>query len=203
MFLFCFIFNLNLNYEGRRPSIHAHTFFTSFCIHSAFDWRVNSAPLNNDRCNEQKGLPMWEIFFSILSDRQGMVNRQNRVKLGSKLVKRMTLVMYKDSMHINEYLHKCLHHKIHPGIQHCKDAHTKKNIHISAFPHANATNPCTAEVSLSQEQRGGGRKALFTLVKEVGSNYQKWTCTKYIILSICQMLSQRKAKHGRIGKDFW
>lgn len=102
-----------------------------------------------------------------------MVNRQNRDKLGSKLVKRMTLVMYKDSMHINEYLHKCLHHKIHPGIQHCKDAHTKKNIHISAFPHANATNPGTAEVSLVTRTEGGGRKALFTLVKEVGSNSQK------------------------------
>lgn len=87
-----------------------------------------------------------------------MVNRQNRVKLGSKLVKRMTLVMYKDSMHINEYLHKCLHHKIHPGIQHCKDAHTKKNIHISALPHANATNPCTAEVSLVTKTKGGGKE---------------------------------------------
>lgn len=52
------------------------------------------------------------------------------------------------SMHINEYLHKCLHHKIHPGKQHCKDAHTKKNIHISAFPHANTTNPTTLKVSL-------------------------------------------------------
>lgn len=58
----------------------------------------------------------------------------------SKLVKRMTPGGNKDGMHINEYLHKCLHHKIHPGKQHCKGAHTKRNIHISAFPHA-ATPP--------------------------------------------------------------
>lgn len=76
--------------------------------------------------------------------------------------------MYKDSMHINEYLHKCLHHKIHPGKQHCKDAHTKKNIHISAFPHANTTNPCTAEVSLVTRMEKN-KRALFTLVKEVGN----------------------------------
>lgn len=146
---------------------------------------------------------MWEIFFSILSDRQGMVNRQNRVKLGSKLVERMTLVMYKDSMHINEYLHKCLHHKIHPGIQHCKDAHTKKNIHISAFPHANATNPCTAEVSLSQEQRGGeGRHSSHWLRRLVAISRSE-PVPSTSSYHVCQMLSQTEAKHGRIGKDFW
>lgn len=59
----------------------------------------------------------------------------------SKLVKRITLGGNKDGMHINEYLHKCLHHKIHPGKQHCKGAHTKRNIHISAFPHADTPPP--------------------------------------------------------------
>lgn len=68
----------------------------------------------------------------------------------SKLVKRMTPGGNEDVMRVNEYLHKCLHHKIHPGKQHCKGAHTKRNIHISAFPHADTPTPALAKLVWSQ-----------------------------------------------------
>lgn len=68
----------------------------------------------------------------------------------SKLVKRMTPARNEGGMHVNGYLHKCLHHKIHPGKQHCKDAHTKKNIHISALPHADTPTPARAKLVWSQ-----------------------------------------------------
>lgn len=60
-------------------------------------------------------------------------------------------------MHVNEYLHKCLHHKIHPGKQHCKGAHTKKNIHISAFPHADTPTPALAKLVWSQDPKHRNR----------------------------------------------
>lgn len=75
----------------------------------------------------------------------------------SKLVKGMTPGGNKDGMHVNEYLHKCLHHKIHPGKQHCKGAHTKKNIHISAFPHADAPTPALAKLVWRQDPKHRNR----------------------------------------------
>lgn len=56
-------------------------------------------------------------------------------------------------MHVNEYLHKCLHHKIHPGKQHCKGAHTKRNIRISAVPHADAPTPARARLVWSHDPK--------------------------------------------------
>lgn len=63
----------------------------------------------------------------------------------------------RDGMHVNEYLHKCLHHKIHPGKQHCKGAHTKKNIHISALPHADTPTPALAKLVWSRDPKHRNR----------------------------------------------
>lgn len=89
----------------------------------------------------------------------------------SKLVKRMTPVRNKGGMHVNGYLHKCLHHKIHPGKQHCKGAHTKKNIHISALPHAHTPTPAPAKLVWSQGPAETQEPGIVsTLVKEAGDN---------------------------------
>lgn len=80
----------------------------------------------------------------------GKRNIGTQLRNRSKLVKKMTPARNKGGMHVNGYLHKCLHHKIHPGKQHCKGAHTKKNIHISALPHADTPTPARAKLVWSQ-----------------------------------------------------
>lgn len=72
-------------------------------------------------------------------------------------------------MHVNEYLHKCPHHKIHPGKQHCKGAHTKRNIQISAVPHADAPTPHRPGQSGLMIRNTGTAESL-KLIKEVGDN---------------------------------
>lgn len=89
-------------------------------------------------------------------------------ELPSKLVKGMTPGRNRDGMHVNGYLHKCLHHKIHPGKQHCKGAHTKRNVHISAFPHADTPTPALAKLVWSRDPKHGNRGQLE--VKEVGDH---------------------------------
>lgn len=89
-------------------------------------------------------------------------------ELPSKLVKGMTPGGNRDGMHVNGYLHKCLHHKIHPGKQHCKGAHTKRNVHISAFPHADTPTPALAKLVWSRDPKHRNRGRLE--VKEVGDN---------------------------------
>jgi len=60
--------------------------------------------------------------------------------------------------------------------------HTQRKTSILVHFHMQMPpTPAQLRLVLSQEQREGGRKALFTLVKEVGSNYQKWNCTEYNI----------------------
>lgn len=83
---------------------------------------------------------------SALRIRPGTLSQDHEEETGSKLVNRMTLGGNRGGMHSSKYLHKCLHHKIHPGKQHCKGTHTKRNIRISAFPHADTPTPALAKL---------------------------------------------------------
>ena len=101
----------------------------------------------------------------------GKRNIGTQLRNRSKLVKRMTPARNKGGMHVNGYLHKCLHHKIHPGKQHCKGTHTKRNIHISALPHADTPTPARAKLVWSQGPAETQEPGIVsTLVKEVGDN---------------------------------
>lgn len=103
-------------------------------------------------------------------------------------------------MHVNGYLHKCLHHKIHPGKQHCKGAHTKRNIQVSASPHAHTPTPALASSGCSDTQGPGARPHwLRRLETTAGSQAEKirrgpcwpragtWWCTGHPASHPCRM----------------
>lgn len=106
------------------------TFRGGSCVNSEADGGVNSPQTGRDASPELRSPSTWEASLWVLSYRPGaggLTTPQGGFR--SKLVKGMTLGGNKDVMHVNEYLHKCLHHKIHPGKQHCR-VHTQRETSI-------------------------------------------------------------------------